>query len=345
MHAGQNNAPLIIRLQDLFYRCKFSELLAFLNAYEMQTGSLDSELTLLKANALWEMHRVNDAMAALNGVARNEGELDENYLYAAARVAYLDDRIDEARQIFNEILDKTQNGRHRFKALLGIANTYYTEGMLKKLPNFIAALQKFEPLERLDERISLTIFLGNYHYAVGDAPNLARDYFKKALSLAAANTWTYFVTRSLFGLAMHLEKQCVHNEMMWTLEMLRAFVDESEQHFQSFLVNKRFGNHFSINTPMEFDPANKRIMVKNNWLPFHDRPLLFEFLLLLHDKGAFVGKPVIATHLWPQEDYKPRVHDPRIFDIAKRARVMIEDYESHPVVLLSGRMGYKLASV
>ena len=121
-------------------------------------------------------------------------------------------------------------------------------------------------------------------------------------------------------------------------------VDESEQLFFSHVVNEKFKGYFSINTPMEFDTGNKRIMIKSSWVPFHDKPLLFQFLLLLHATGDFVGKESIARDLWPHEDYKPRVHDPRIFDIAKRARNLIESYEHQPVVLLSGRMGYKLAS-
>lgn len=336
-------------LQDLFYRCKYSALLAELEHEEAQGGALDAEMALIKANTLFEMHRVNDAKAVLAAISpvTADGEGDENYLYATARLAYLDvvQRLGEARANFKKILEKTTSERHRFKALLGIANTLYTEGDYKNLPSFIAELQKFEPLDRDDDKISLTIFLANYHLSSGDSPQLARDYFKKALALASAQTWTYFIGRCLFGLASYQKQEGQHAEMMWTLEMLQSFIADSEQALWIHIVNEHFGAHLSINTPMEFDTVNRRILLKNRWLPFHDRPLLFEFLILLRDRETFVEKSAIAQHLWPNEDYKPRVHDPRIFDIAKRARAMIEDYENQPVVLLSGRMGYKLASI
>ncbi len=231
-----------------------------------------------------------------------------------------------------------------------MANTRYTAGDYDALPPLIAKLHTYEPLPKEDERISLLIFIGNYHLATANGATaassrtLAKDYYRKALSHAAANTWAYFITRSLYGMASACEKEGQSSELMWTLDLLQSFVDQSEQRFFSYVVNGRFKAYVSINTPMEFDTANKRILIKNNWLACHDKPLLFHFLLLLHDKGEFVNKSAIAHSLWPNEVYKPRLHDPRIFDIAKRARGLIESYENQPAVLLSGRMGYKLAS-
>ena len=225
-----------------------------------------------------------------------------------------------------------------------MANVAYTLKEFHKIPEMIEGLCSFEPLNRDDDRISLTIFLGNYYLASGASTELAKSYFSKALSLAAAKTWNYFVTRCIYGLALVAEKNEQQSELLWTLNILRSFVDESELLYFSHLVNERFANYFTINTPIEFDNQNKRIMVKEKWLAFHDKPLLYRFLEMLHQQQTFVGKDALATDLWPDEEYKPRVHDPRIFDIAKRARQLIEAYENQPVVLLSGRLGYKLAS-
>lgn len=332
------------RLQDLFYRGKFSELLHELERATNDQCELDAELTLLKANTLFELHQVNEAKETLSRVSKNQDGFDEAYLYALARLCYLDDKARDARPIFEDILQHTSNCHYRFKSLLGIANTHYSEGNYHLLPPLLKELHALEPLPRDDEKISLLIFLGNFHLASGARADLAKEYYKKALSAAGANTWTYFITRSLYGMAAVCERLGQTSELMWTLDVLQAFVDQSEQRYYSYVVNDRFKAHFSINTPVEFDTANRRIMVKHQWLPFHDRPLLFQFLLLLHESGTFVDKEQVARTLWPGEGYKPRIHDPRIFDIAKRARGVIEAYEHQPVVLLSGRMGYKLAS-
>ncbi len=79
-------------------------------------------------------------------------------------------------------------------------------------------------------------------------------------------------------------------------------------------------------------------------IPLHDKPLIYNFLEFLHRKPGFVSKSDIACHLWPDQKYKARTHDPRIFDLARRIRALIEPYENQPVCLLSGRFGYKLAS-
>jgi len=331
-------------LQDLFYRSKFSELLQTLDSQEVGDVCLDSERALLKANTLFELHRVADAKKYLKSVSQQKDGFDEAYLYSAARLCYFDSAPSEARSLFTEIAEHSTDRNYKFKSLLGIANTYFTEGEYNKIPPIISELHTFEPLTRDDEKISFLIFLGNYYFVSGFSSALAKQYFKKALSTAASLTWTYFITRSLFGIACVCEKDGQNQELLWTLDILQSFVDQSEQLFFSFVVNNRFKQHFSINTPMEFDNTNKRILVKNKWLGFHDKPLLFQFLLKLHEKADFINKEAIANELWPNETYKSRIHDPRIFDIAKRARNLIEAYENQPIVLLSGRMGYKLAS-
>ena len=106
-----------------------------------------------------------------------------------------------------------------------------------------------------DERISLMIFLGNYHLGSGTSADLARRYFRQALAGAAGRNWTYFITRSLFGLGVMCQAEGRTAELLWTLEILRDFVDESEQIYFSHLVNSRFKDYYSIDTAVEFDLA------------------------------------------------------------------------------------------
>ena len=328
------------KLRELFYSCKFRSVLATLSNLE----KLDYDQAVMKANALFELHRVPEARATLASIAPAT-DFNEEHLYASARLAYFDGDRDAARKTFLEIFEHSDSPKHRFRSLLGIANVYYSDGQFEQLPPIIEHLCGFEPLEKIDDRISLMIFLGNWYLASGTSTELAKKHFTQALGAAAAKNWNYFILRSLYGLASVAEKTDAQQELHWTLNILRAFVDEEESIYFSYLVNEKFKNNsFSIDTQIEFDTENKRILVKDRWLPFHDKPLLYRFLELLHERRQFVSKDIIATDLWPHEDYKPRVHDPRIFDIAKRARALIETYENQPVVLLSGRLGYKLAS-
>lgn len=334
--------------RNMFYRCRFRQLLNLLESTGRRDDSgafiqpMNSELLQLKANALFELHRIPEALALLKHCHENHSD-DEQSLYGAARFYYCDNNMDAARATFQKIYDSTDSELHRFRSLLGIANVCYSLGEFAKIPKLIEELCSFEPLEKDDDRISLMIFLGNYYLASEISTALAKSYYTKALAASSARGWTYFITRSLYGLANIANKTEQQQELIATLHILRAFVDEQELVYFSFLVNERFSGHFSIELPMEFDRENRRVMVSNHWVALHDRPLLFQFLEILHQARDFVSKDQIARHLWPNEEYKPRVHDPRIFDIAKRSRAVIEAYENQPVVLLSGRLGFKLA--
>ena len=63
-------------------------------------------------------------------------------------------------------------------------------------------------------------FLGNYYFGSGTSSELAKQYFKKALSSAARNTWTYFIVRSLYFIAAICEKEAQSSELLWTLDLL-----------------------------------------------------------------------------------------------------------------------------
>lgn len=335
-------------LKDLFYHCRFRKLLQVLETLNTRDTIVahSPEFALLKANCYFELHEVNKAIEVLKQLVNHlEKGIDENYLYALARLCYLDNDMVQAQEIFLDLIESSDDERLQFKSLLGLANVLYSNGKLHELETIVFDLQRFEPLELDDEKISLFLFLGNYHSQFTVNLDEAKKHNKTALELASKRGWNFFVCRSIYGQAICSERAGKTKEMQWTLNMLRSFIDESESIFFSHLVNKRFKKYsFSIKVPMEFDVQNRRIMIEDHWIPFHDKPLLYRFLEVLHGSEIFVGKETIAHQLWPNEEYRSRVHDPRIFDIAKRVRGMVEKYQRQPVVLLSGRLGYKLAS-
>ncbi len=339
---SRTNENTLAKLQDLFYRSQFDQTVREIDEIGCNE-QLTAELQLLKANSLFEMHQMDACKAALEEACQASSE-DNNYLYALARISHLDEDPERAKIYIQKILDESETKDQKFKATLGLANILYSERNYMALPPLIEKLCSYEPLSREDQRISLMIFLGNYYMGSGTSADMAKSYFKKAMSLASSKTWTFFISRSLYGLACVAEKESQNAELIWTLEILNSFVDESEQKYFAHIVNSKFKSFFTIDTPIEFDHQNTRIYIRDKWLMFHDKPMLFKFLNLLHLKQAFVEKREIAEDLWPDDGYKARVHDPRIFDIAKRARNLIEAYDNQPALLLSGRMGYKLAS-
>jgi len=343
-----SDSAQLTSLKDLFYHCQFQRLLTVLETIDKGDTIVDRspEFALLKANSYFELHNVDKAIESLQTLVKYSGDAFEgSYMYALARLSYLDNDMNGAYDLFLDLIESSDDETLQFKALLGMANVLYSNGNLHELEAIVFDLKRFEPIRKDDEKISLMLFLGNYHCQFTSKIEEAQKHFRNALQLSARKGWNYFICRSIYGQAVAHERAGKSAEMNWSLDLLQTFIDESESKFFSHLVNKKFEKHsFSITTPMEFDPGNRRILIENRWLPFHDKPLLYRFLELLHGNHTFVPKQTIAGQLWPSEDYKSRVHDPRIFDIAKRVRGMVEKYQKQPVVLLSGRLGYKLAS-
>jgi hypothetical protein len=336
-------------LKDLFYRSQFTKLLGVLDALDSKDSIVASspEFALLKANAYCELQQQDKAVDTLKDLVKNSADaLEGSYLYALARLSYMDNDLQNAYEIFCDLLESTDDERLQFKSLLGMANVLYTNGNTKELDPVLFDLKRFEPLHADDEKISLLLFFGNYHCHFSGNFEESQKFFRQALEISARRGWNYFICRSIYGQAVACERAGKTAEMNWTLNTLRAFVNDSESIFFSTLVNKRFKSHdFALKVPMEFDCGNRRIMIEDRWVAFHDKPLIYRFLEVLHGSESFIPKDAIARQLWPEEDYKARLHDPRLFDIAKRVRDIVEKYQKQPVVLLSGRLGYKLACV
>ena len=338
--------PSMESLRDIFYRCQFHRLLRLIDAAEFaafQPGSR-FELMMLKANALFELHEAKRAREVLTDVSKESGNpYDEHYLYVLARLSYFDDDYETARQSLLKVLEHTIDRTHQFKALIGLANTLYSLEQYEHIPDFIKRMQSLEPLDNEDERITLLIFLGNYHRATGSFET-ARLYFHKAMATSAKRGWTYFIHRSLLGLAETAASQGKTSDLKLISEMLRSFVDESESRYMTYIVNKRFNDNFSIATAIDFDPSNLRILVEDQWVSLQDRPLVFKFLHALHDHGDFMAADSLSQALWPRESFSPKIHSAKIAEVAAQARGVIEKYEKQPKILLAGRDGYKLAS-
>ncbi len=335
-------------LKELFYQCHFKRLLKTIDHFhtEQMSEVMKVDLSMLKANAHYELHEVDKTKAILRFLVEEiEESSDDQYLYAKARLCYFEDRLSEAYNYFLDLHENTDDKSFQFRSLLGLANVLYSQNNKEHLEPIIFDLIRFEPLNSDDEIVSLQILLGNYYGQILEEKEKAQKYFKLALEKATSNSWNYFVMRCLYGIASNFKINGQQSEMNCVLDLLHAYTNGTESKYFRHLYNQKFKEQrFVSDISLEFDSSNRRVLIDNRWLAFHDKPLLYQFLETLHLANSFVTKPQIAEALWPHENYKPRIHDPRIFNIAKRIRQLIESYENQPVVLLSGRLGFKLAS-
>lgn len=332
-------------LQNLFYRCQFSKIIDVINSKPQQP--IFSETLIIKANAYFELHKVSQARDVLAEIMNQlPNDKTDEYLYVLAKLNYFDNNLRKSRDIFSDLYHSSSSDVYKFRALLGRANTLWSEKKFDELPKVIEELSSFEPLSRTDDKISLAIFLGNYHALVTLDSHLAKSFFHLALSLASKKSWLYFMARCFYGFAIVCEKDSLHDQLKWNLEILRSIIDENESRYFCHLVNTRFAGYgLSLGTFIEFDKTNRRIWIEGRWLDLSREPLLFKFLEILYDHDEFVPVPILKERLWPFDD-KPLEESSYILEtMAQKVRKLLERYEYQPVVLLhNSAKGYKLAT-
>src|SRR5690606_10597729 len=143
----------------------------------------------------------------------------------------------------------------------------------------------------------------------------AKELFNEAISRSIMLGWYYFLVRGLFGLACVAQKNGNLTTLRVHMETLEAMLRNSDNLLLKHLVNKRFHNSgFVCSADVDVDYESKRIRVGENWFDFHKTPMLFKFFCALYGSNTFVTKESVARALWPHEIYKPRNHDPRIFN-------------------------------
>lgn len=339
--------------QHLFYRCRFRELLAKAADPAAATARDAAPITMAvyQSGSLFELHRVTDAVSLISTVAVPGADFDPERLFALAKLQYYRGAHQDSLATFQQLLElSSRSPRHRWRALLGIANVHLTCGDLHRVSMVLQELGDQDESLKVDERISAMILRGSLESALQQANKLENSaaglsHFKSAFILANKLGWTYFSQRCLYGLAAGARAAGQQAKMGAYLEVLDCIVDREESIYFHHLVNEKFKDEsFSINQPIRLDKARKRVFIRDEWIELHERPMIFAFIEVLAGAVDFVAKQPLAQKLWPAEIYHPEVHDARIFDLAKRTRQLLEAWEDQPVVLLSGRAGYKLAS-
>lgn len=345
--------PTLKEINDLYYQCEFKQVVEAVDDLCSRRVKIDSDehfcLQTLKSQALFEMHQVADAKNLLEMLAATRDVKSEKYLYVMGKIAYMDRAWDKAERLFQLLADQSESVNGYFKALLGLANTYLESatcsGKYEKIKELLPEIEELIDLVDVAEKLSFELLKGKLYYIADKRNAEAKKLFHSVISRASKLKWNFFIVKSLFELSLIHKDQGCSEALMTTLELLKCYLDPEEAVFLTFLVNEYFKEqNFTVNSFLQFDMEFKRVCFQGKWIPLHDKPLLYRFLEFLYGKSqsGFVSKKAIAEHLWPSQVYKSRIHDPRIFDVARRVRSMIEPYENQPVCLLSGRLGYKL---
>lgn len=327
----------------LFYKCQFSLLLEKINDYNEEKDRC--LLGLLKSKALYELNRIKESREKLDqqfDVCEN----DINYKYVKASLLYFDGEFEKSINTFKEILDSSNSVEVQFKALLGIGNNFHSMKLKDEALVYLRELSKLKDQVSKDLLFSFHLFEGNVYQQCKINPIYAKECFEFVYKESFALGWNYFAQKALYSLSKWYKQEASIQETKVILNILDLQLMKTDSRFLSFLVNNEFQ---SINFKSNFEfylcaekyqvsigESDKQVVCLKRW------PLLFKFLKTISDARDFVSKNTIANYLWPDQTYKPKTHDPRIYDIVARLKKHLETFDQRPLFIESSPKGYKL---
>jgi hypothetical protein len=336
-------------MQELFYRGQFSQLLSAASHIGLADVSLASvvELAMLRANAMFELGDVAGSKQVLEGiVAETAVRFPKQFTYVSARLRYMSGEYEQAVSLFRLLkelcaaeLDKTT----AFKAELGLANIAYTQRDIPALKQSLRCLANDAADMPMAEQLSYQLLLGHLAGLEVEDDRGVDKNFLQVMGLASRRGWTYFQKRALYFLVVHARRTGRSAVAESRIEILNAMIDADQDRYFAHLVQERFKAGSDLNQPMRVDPQAMIVSFgsKSSW-NLYDCPQMYRFVEMLHGSQRFISKSEIAKALWPAEAYRKYVHDPRIFDLAKRLRKRIDSENLAGVSFLSGRAGYQL---
>lgn len=332
---------MLDQVKALYHRCRFRDAIALCDellrdANEKQTIRLLS----YQLQALFEIHDLESIKQVEKKVAALRLEDPAESLFFLGRVAYHDERHEEALTLWTQASEQTKEIYLARKSKIGIAACLLSLTRLGEAEQILVPLLK-ETLD-VDEKISVLHGLGLCRLASNSKSS--KELFLESLGLSQKQEWKYWELRSLLNLGIYYHTHEQFESLRPIQEILRCALEGSECHYLNYLVNSSFTNcPPTLSRTIKFDDSKGFIKLGSVELDLTNQPLVFKFLKYLSQNDGFVGKPQISDHLWKGETYNESVHDNRIFNIVSRLRKQIEVYPEQSVCLQGSRYGYRLA--
>jgi hypothetical protein len=336
-------------LKQLFYSCNFKKLIDVVDDTIKSADDLGVyfKCILLKSKALYELNRCSEAKDVLNKVIVAMDDIHHPDMhYMSASFHYFDGDFEIAKECFKKMMDLSTDKKVQFKALLGLGNIAYSQHKKSQAMEYLKELNKLKTDMSMDLLISLKLFEGTVYLYNGINPTVAKECFEAVYQKSFEMGWNFFSQRALYNLAKWCKRESSASEAKGILTILDMQLATTDSRFMSYLVNCEFDliEHRSTfkfelcseTYEVRVGNKDKQIVVLERW------PLLYRFLKLVSQSRGFVSKNKIAAYLWSSQDYKPKTHDPRIYDIVARLKKHLETFDERPLILESSIKGYKL---
>ena len=149
---------ILASVKELCYKCQFKKVIAEVDGRIADISSEQEffQLQLFKSQALFEMHEVDASKKILRSLTGRHETHSENYLYVMAKIFYTDQDLSKAERLFKLLADRSENVRSYFKALLGLANVYFSQKRMERIPRLINELEEVTDMITQDQKLRFT---------------------------------------------------------------------------------------------------------------------------------------------------------------------------------------------
>lgn len=349
----QNQKQTILSISDIknnFYQCRFSSVIQTIDHELPLQNDLWKlqQLIQLKAKAQFELNFREDAMETL-ALGKNLFQLKENAdtWYAIGSLEYFKGRFDKALEAFEKMLSYELTAEKSFLALLSIGNVHYSKKNWAQANAYAEELAEYKEGIPAEYQLSLDLLNANILMGASQNQKVAQEKLEDVFSKATAKNWSYFSHRSLYYLAKSYVKAQEIDQAKGMLKVLDLNLKALDWRFLSSLVDYEFETiEFKTTQAVEID-REQAVVIIGSTNPYEVTlkrwPQLFKLVELLFDKKDFVSKTKIASHLWPDQKYLPKTHDPRIYDLIARLKKKLEVSSDISLLIVAGNGGYKLS--
>ena len=196
-----NQAESIEEIKDLCYQCEFRAVVDAVDASLKRNPDSESffKLQLYKSQALFEMHRVDEAKALLKRLTEHEEKQSDFYLYVMAKLHYSDQEWEKSIRLFRLLADKSESVKDYFKAILGLANAYFSINKSTEIKRLLSELEEMLDIVPADQALSYQLIKANVTYLFDNDVPSAKRIFYEVIRESIEKEWNYFIIKSLFG--------------------------------------------------------------------------------------------------------------------------------------------------
>ena len=329
-------------LLQKFLNLEFSTVVQLVQADPFLSDE-STRLTLIRA--LWELGQDEEAKRHLEDLQGSVAKTSDAFLLVLAQWSAKKRDFNKAERLFQLLLDRSQTADSLVSAKIGLCQIAVMRADKFQALKWLKDIN--ESNELLESDVLIQIQLIQAACAIHFYSDLAetKRHLRQSLRLTATLASSYHLVQTILQQLDSAARFQQMEEVKVVSEWLDALLPENAVAFRTRMKDLLMLVHDPKQKPatVQFDKERKRVLLNGQWMAFHEKPILFNFLEILCSRSQFVSKKEISEYLWQEQRYKPRIHDPRLFDIARRIRCILDEYPSNNMALLSGRLGYLLA--